>query len=69
LAFILNLKSSAAGGLNSIMLGLSNEPAWRFGTYGNITQNRLFEVKNADNTVSTVDLLGMNNMQFFKIVF
>jgi hypothetical protein len=48
-----------SGGLNSIMLGLSNEPAWKFGTYGDTTQNHLFEVTNSDSTVSSVDLLGI----------
>ncbi len=37
-------------GLNSIFLGMINDFAWQFGTFGNQLQNNLFQINNPNGT-------------------
>lgn len=58
---MLYISSSGAGGLDSIFLGLLNDPAAKFDSQlSNTLQNHLFEVKNSDGSTEAVDLLATN---------
>jgi len=47
-------------GLNSIALGLVNDYAWKFGSFGNQLQNNLFQQFYANGSTSSYDLLALN---------
>lgn len=42
------------------MLGLANEPAWKFNSYANSMQNELFKISYSDGSIYAVDLLATN---------
>ena len=53
--------STQAGGLESILLGLINDPAAQFDTnLASTLQNRLFEVSLSDGSVIANDLAATN---------
>ncbi len=47
-------------GLNGIFLGILNNLAWKFGTYGNALQNNLFQTTYPNGTTYAIDLLAFN---------
>ena len=52
--------NSNTEGLNGILLGILNDPAWRFGTYGTGLQNNLFQTTFPNGTTYAIDLLAFN---------
>lgn len=53
--------SSNAGGIESILLGLINEPAAKYDTnFADTLQHHLFEFKVSESFIQAVDLLAAN---------
>ena len=52
--------SSKTQGLNSVFLGILNDVAWKFGTFGFSLQNNLFQTNYANGSTSSIDLLAFN---------
>ena len=46
--------------MNSVFLGLINDIAWKFGSFGTSLQNNLFKTTYSNGTVTAVDLLALN---------
>jgi hypothetical protein len=45
-------------GLNGVLLGILNDPAWQFGTYSTGLQNNLFQTTYPNGTTYAIDLLA-----------
>ena len=54
------LKSNKTEGLNGIFLGMINDIAWKFGTFGFDLQNNLFQTTYPNGSTSSSDLLALN---------
>lgn len=53
--------SGQAGGIDSILIGLTNEPASKYDThFADALQNRLFEVTLSDGSAIAIDLAATN---------
>lgn len=58
---MVSLLSARAGGLDSIVIGLLNEPARKFDpNLADTLQNHLFEFRLSDNSVLAIDLAATN---------
>lgn len=55
------ISSEQAGGIDTILLGLANEPMAKFDThFADTLQNHLFEVKLSDGSSIAIDLAATN---------
>jgi peroxidase len=52
--------SNTTEGLNGVLLGILNNLAWEFGTYGTSLQNNLFQTTYSNGTKYAIDLFAFN---------
>ena len=56
----MNFESTKTEGLNGVFLGMINDIAWKFGTFGYDLQNNLFQTSYPNGTTQSADLLALN---------